>query len=144
MEKRETKETKAKLLRYYKFGLVPILVLWLIITLTFAVMDGVFFLLGFTWPYLYYTPGFEGKAKSDAYKYSFLGNIFKFQKWIFTLLGEQPKRWMLSCARLIIPLFITGLVSVLNPSWSPLWSLAGWMVFEVFIFLNDKKKWYLI
>lgn len=136
----ERKEKKDKLLKYYKFGLLPILILWLIITLLAEVMDGVFFLLGFMWPYLYYTPGFEEKARSDAYKYSFLGNIFKFQTWIFTLLGEEPKRWMISFSRLIIPLLITGLVSALNPSWSPLWTLGGWLFFEVFAFVNDKKK----
>lgn len=144
MEKIDKTGAKTKLLKYYKFGLIPVLVLWLIITFVSDAMDGAFFLLGFMWPYLYYTPGFEDKAKSDAYKYSFLGNVFKFQAWVFTLLGEHPKRWMISFARLIVPLLLTGIVSALNPTWTPLWSLVGWICFEGFVLLHDKYKWELM
>ena len=137
-------EKNQRLQRYYKYGLLPILVLWLLITIFFNAMVGAFFLLGFVWPYLYYTPGFEEKAKSNAYKYSFLGNIFKFQEWIFSLMGETPPRWMVSMGRLLVPLFISGLVSILNPSWTPLWSIIGWGCFEAFSYLNEKKSWDLM
>ncbi len=137
-------EKKQQLLRYYKFGLIPVFILWLLITIFSDGMDGAFFLMGFMWPYLYYTPGFEEKAKSDAYKFSFLGNIFKFQTWVFSLMGESPKRWMISFARLIIPLLLSGIVSALNPSWTPLWSIVGWIAFEGFAFLNEKQNWNLL
>ncbi len=137
-------EKKQQLLKYYKYGLIPVLILWLVITAVSDAMDGAFFLMGFMWPYLYYTPGFEEKALSKAYKFSFLGNIFKFQAWVFSLMGDQPKRWMISFARLIVPLLLSGIVSALNPSWTPLWSLVGWSVFELFVFLNDKQKWDLL
>ena len=77
-----SQNSKDKLVRYYKYGLIPILILWLILTFVTTPMSGAFYLMGFMWPYLYYTPGFEDKAQSKAYRYSFLGNIFKFQKCV--------------------------------------------------------------
>ena len=139
-----SQNSKDKLVRYYKYGLIPILILWLILTFVTTPMSGAFFLMGFMWPYLYYTPGFEDKAQSKAYRYSFLGNIFKFQSWIFSLMGNQPKRWMVSFARLIIPLLLSGVIRILNPSWSPLWSILGWLTFEGFIWLNEKKDLQLL
>ncbi len=137
-------EKKQELLRYYKYGLTPIFILWLLVTIFSDAMDGAFFLMGFMWPYLYYTPGFEEKAQSKAYRYSFLGNIFKFQTWIFSLIGPTPKRSAVVMARLIVPVLFAGIVSVFNPSWSPLWSILGWAMFEGFAYLNEKKNWNLM
>lgn len=137
-------EKRSQLLRYYKYGLIPIVILWVIVMFSFGALEGAFFLIGFMWPYLYYTPGFEEKAQSKAYKYSFLGNIFKIQRWLLSRLGSENIKWKMSVARLIVPFVVALIVGILNPSWSPLWCIFGWAAFEVFFLCNDKKNLNLI
>lgn len=134
-------ENKSKLQRYYLYGLLPAIVLWAIISAFVDQVYAIFFLIGFTWPFMYYTPGFEEKATSRSYRFSFLGNLFRAQNMLFERLPENPAVWMTSVLRLVIPLGFTGLLSVLNPSFSPLWTILGWSVFELFAFLNKKKNW---
>lgn len=135
---------KSKLRKYYLYGLLPAAVAWLIISFLIDQMYGVFFMLGYVWPYMYYTPGFEEKAMSRNYRFSLLGNLFKFQQYLFSMVPEKAKTWMKPIARLAIPFLITGILSVLNPSWSPLWTILGWASFEGFCFLNKKLNWDLM
>ncbi len=107
-------------------------------------MYGIFFLIGYTWPYMYYTPGFEEKARSKSYRYSLLGNLFRFQEYIFGLLPETPPFWMRPLARFIVPFLISGALSILNPNWSPLWTFLGWIIFEAFVICDKKFKWNLL
>lgn len=138
-------EQKTKLQRYYLYGLVPILICWLLLSIFFDQIYGVFFLLGYIWPYMYHTPGFAEKATSRPYRFSFLGNVFKFQNYVFSLLPkENPPYWMKAFAHLIVPFLFTGVLSILKPNWSPLWTFLGWMTFEAFVFLNKKFKWDLL
>lgn len=137
-------ENKKKLQRYYTFGLLPILIVWALISIFVDPMFGIFFLIGYTWPYMYYTPGFEDKARSKSYRFSLLGNLFRFQEYIFSLLPSNPRFWMKPLARLVVPFLLSGVLSILNPSWSPLWTFMGWVVFEVFVFLDKKMQWNLL
>ena len=135
---------KKKIQKYYAYGLLPILVVWALISIFISHVYGVFFLIGYTWPYMYYTPGFEERAQSKSYRFSFLGNLFKFQTFIFGLIPENPPFWMRPLARLVVPFLISGLLSILNPDWSPLWTFFGWLTFEIFVFCNKKYNWDLI
>ena len=137
-------EHKKKLQKYYLYGLMPVLVIWILLSLIVNQLYGVFFLLGYIWPYMYYTPGFAEKASSRSYRFSLLGNLFKFQSYIFTLVGEKPPVWMMPLARLVVPFSMTGVLSMINPNWSPLWTILGWSMFEVFVFCNKKFKWDLL
>ncbi|MCR9204239.1 MAG: hypothetical protein NXH75_06665, partial [Halobacteriovoraceae bacterium] len=134
-------ENKSKLHRYYLYGLLPAIIVWALISAFVNQIYAVFYLLGFTWPFMYYTPGFEEKANSRSYRFSFLGNLFKAQNSLFERLPENPAPWMVSLLRLAIPLIFTGLLSIINPSFSPLWTIFGWGMFEGFAFLNKKKNW---
>lgn len=134
-------ENKSKLQKYYLYGLVPALIIWGLISAFVDQIYAIFFLIGFTWPFMYYTPGFEEKATSQTYRFSFLGNLFKAQRTLFQRLPENPPVWMTSMMRLVIPLLFTGALSILNPTFSPLWAILGWAVFEGFAFVNKKKNW---
>lgn len=134
-------DEKQKRQKYYLYGLVPALIVWGLISVASDPVFGVFFMLGYSWPFMYYTPGFEEKALSRSYRFSFLGNLFRFQQYLFQLLPENPPLWMKPFARLIVPFLITGVLSIINPTWSPLFTIMGWASFELFCFLNEKKGW---
>ncbi len=134
-------DQKQKRQKYYLYGLLPALVFWGLLTLFTDPVFGVFFMLGYSWPFMYYTPGFEEKALSRSYRFSFLGNLFRFQQYLFNLLPENPLFWMKPFARLMIPFLISGVLSIINPNWSPLFTILGWGCFEGFVFLNKKMGW---
>ena len=135
---------KKKLQKYYLYGLVPALAVWVLISFSLDHVYGVFFMLGYIWPYMYHTPGFDERALSRNYRFSFLGNLFRFQQQIFSMVPEGKAAFLKPLARLVIPFLITGLLSIINPTWSPLWNILGWASFEGFNYLNRKFKWDLM
>jgi hypothetical protein len=138
------KNHKEKLQRYYMYGLMPVLVLWVLLSYGINFMVGLFFLVGYIWPYMYHTPGFAEKARSANYRYSFLANVFKFQNYLFELVPTESKPWMKPIARLIVPLIFSGIISILNPHWTPIWTIFGWGVFEGFVVCDKKMGWNLL
>jgi len=134
-------ENKSKLLKYYSYGLLPLLILWILIFVFVDKVYSIFFLIGFTWPYMYHTPGFEEKATSRSYRYSLLGNLYKLQSFLNKKVPETAPVFMYSLSRLIPSFLISILLVVFNPDYSPLWVIGGWSFFEIFAFLNKKKSW---
>lgn len=132
---------KEKIQKYYLYGLVPVLVLWGLFSFFVDQVYAIFFLIGFTWPYTFHAPGFEDKASSSRYKYSVLGNLFKFQTALYDRLPENPAPWMKPMLRLVVPILLTGVISIINPNATPLWAILGWLCFELFAFLNKKNNW---
>ena len=69
-------EHKSRLHRYYLYGLLPTIIIASVIAIFATQFEAFLYLVGFTWPYLYYTPGFEEKATSATYRFALLGNLF--------------------------------------------------------------------
>ncbi len=143
-EKKGLESHKQKLQRYYLYGLMPVLILWALLSYGINFMVGLFFLIGYVWPYMYHTPGFAEKASSANYRYSFLGNVFKFQDYLFKRASETKKEWTKPVARLCVPFLFSAVISIINPHWTPLWTILGWAVFEGFVICNKKMKWNLL
>ena len=68
--------TISKLNRYYIYGILPAFIICAIITFYASFIDGSFFMLGFIWPYSYYTPGIEEKLINKYGRFSFLNISF--------------------------------------------------------------------
>lgn len=130
-----------KLTKYYCYGIIPSFLIFIVIALSTEAMYGVFFLIGFFWPYMYYTPGFEEKALSKNYRFSFLGTLYRFQTQLFKVLPRDSLKMTMPIARFVIPFLFAGVINLLNPSFTSLWVVLGWLAFEMFMILDSKKAW---
>jgi hypothetical protein len=133
-------EQKQKRNKYYLYGLLPVFILWIVVTVLFGIMASSFFLIGFLWPFLYYTPGFKEKACSQSYKYSLLGNAFKIQNWIFSQIRLSPAKWKWPLGRNLIPLLIALFVVAINPIGSAILVIFGAACFELLIYCDQKMN----
>jgi hypothetical protein len=128
---------KNKLNRYYFFGIFPALVITLVISQLLHFIDASFYILGFIWPYSYYTPDNREVVLGGQKRYSFLGLSYQIHDFLFKKL---PQKNIAPFVRLLCPLGFVSLLSVISFSYVYSWVFAGWISFEVFYFMNNKYK----
>ncbi len=126
---------KNKLNHYYLFGVFPALTITLIISQAFHFIDASFYILGFIWPYSYYTPGSRDEILKGRNRFSFLGLSYQIHDFIFLKL---PNKKLAPLVRLMCPVGFVILLSLISFSYVYSWVLFGWMSYELFHFINNK------
>tara|TARA_B110000908_G_C10126879_1_gene390305 strand:+ start:343 stop:741 length:399 start_codon:yes stop_codon:yes gene_type:complete len=126
---------KSKLNRYYFYGVFPALIVTLVMSQLLHFIDASFYILGFIWPYSYYTPGSREQILNGQKRFSFLGLSFQTHDFIFEKL---PQKMLAPLVRLVCPLGFVLLLSLISFSYVYCWVLLGWLSFELFFFISNK------
>lgn len=126
----------SELNRYYLQGIAPALLGFIIITIAVHLIDGSFYMLGFAWPYSYYTPGLSKKLEDRYGRFSFLNMSYSAHEYLFSKMPNQQWRPLV---HLVAPVLFVGLLSLISFSTSFLWTFLGWLHFEVFFFMKKRK-----
>lgn len=126
---------KNKLNRYYLFGILPALAVTLVVSQLFHFIDASFYILGFIWPYSYYTPVDREQILKGHKKFSFLGLSYQIHDFMFT---KIPNQKLAPLVRLFCPVGFVALLSLISFSYVYSWVFIGWICFELFHFINHK------
>lgn len=125
----------SELNRYYLYGIFPALIIFFIITGVSGLIEAAFYMLGFVWPYSFYTPGLSDKLDQRNHRFSFLGLSKSIHLYLFTKITHHK---MAPVVRLICPLFFVGCLSIISLSPIYLWTFVGWFLFEIFFLCNSR------
>jgi hypothetical protein len=132
---------KSQLNRYYLYGIVPAFIIFSVTLMMSDFINASFYMLGFVWPYSYYTPGLKEKLSKNYGNLSFLSMSFRAHEALF---DKVPSLKLAPLVRLLAPLIFVSLLSLISFSYSFLWVWLGWLHFELFFLLNLKLSLNLI
>lgn len=125
----------SQLNRYYLQGIAPALIIFIVVSFTVHFIDASFYMLGFVWPYSYYTPGLGDKLKNRYGRLSLLNLSYQAHDYLFE---KIPNKKITPLVHLIVPVTFVALLSIIAFSLSFLWIFLGWAHFEVFHHVSQR------
>ena len=126
-----------ELFQYYLYGVFPALIIFAIVALAIHFMAASFFMLGFIWPYSYYTPGLKEKLSENPRKLSLLSMSYRGHDYLFNKVNNKKIHF---CIRGFYPLIFVGALSLISFNNYYLWAVGGWLYFEAYFAALRIKK----
>lgn len=132
---------KEKLRKYYFYGLAPAIVMAILIGAGTDLIFACYFMVGFSWPYSFYTPNLRAKINENPSRLSFISLSFQCHDFLFEKLGTKVPHIIV---RGVIPCAFALINYMIAFDYRCSMSLVGFFAFEIFYYIDKKRNLNLI
>ena len=133
---------KDPLKQYYLVSMGPLFLFGIsLLIIGVSTVNVCVFMTSVLFPVTLATPGLKEKISDRKYRFSVLRVFFKIQNIIDKKLKSDSPWWLKSFHRLFLSFLFTTCLVIISPAVNPLYFFLGWLWWEGFYRLNEKRQW---